>query len=332
MINRRQFLISAATALAGLSGCTALKPSRPHIVAEPAPEQDPGPRPFRVALLSDPHTVAADSSLAGAINAKLAEAVADYQPLKPDLWLVNGDIADRGRSAEIAAFQKIMARVAKPDQLLVNTGNHDFYDPDASDEEELRRFREAFSLPTPYSSRVAGGIHFVLLADEQYKSAPRFPEWAWLTADQLRWFERVLEEHREVETVVALHQPLQDTVVWSHGNNSFAGCGQGEEIRAILARNPQVKLWLSGHTHMGAEVPGNLVQQNGVTFVGLGSTFYHFVQSKAPEAAQFGGFVKDLKASQSRLLDVWPDRLVLRARDHARQAWMDEHEMVLPRT
>ncbi|HWI64302.1 MAG TPA: metallophosphoesterase, partial [Symbiobacteriaceae bacterium] len=281
-MNRRQFIAGAGLVLAAATGCGRMRMKLPASGESPQRE-DEGPRPFRVALLSDPHTVESDSMLAVAVNGKLSRAVADYKPIRPDLWVVNGDIADTGKSAQLDAFKKIMAGVTPLEQLLVNTGNHDFYDKEASDAEELRRFREAFGLSAPYSSRVAGGIHIVMLADEQYKTAPGAREWAWLTAEQLRWFEQVLAEHRDKFTIVCLHQPLQDTVVWSYGGNDFAGCGQLKELRAITKKNPQVKLWFSGHTHMGAEVAGNAARRDGITYVGLGSTFYQFVKSDAPE-------------------------------------------------
>lgn len=334
MLNRRQFLATAAAVLASATGCATLKQALPtRDEPDPALLTDEGPRPsLRVALLSDPHTESAHSPLVGAINDKLAQAVKDYKPLCPDLWLVNGDIANDGQAAQIDAFKQIMARVAKPEQLLVTTGNHDFYDKEASDEEELRRFREAFGLKTPYSNRVAGGIHFVMLADEQYKSAPRYREWAWLSPEQLRWFEQVLTANRDKFTVVCLHQPLQDTITWTWGGNDFAGCGQVKELRAIMQKHPQIRLWLSGHTHMGAAVPGNFARKGGMNYVGLGSTFYLFVPDDGPAGKEYGGFRKDLSASQSHLMEVWPDRVVLRARDHVRQAWMDEQEIVIKRS
>jgi 3',5'-cyclic AMP phosphodiesterase CpdA len=304
--------------------------------AEELPQgEEEGPRPFRVALLSDPHTVESDSALATAINGKLSRAVADYKPLRPDLWLVNGDIADTGKSAQLEAFKKVMAKVAKPDQILVNTGNHDFYDKEASDEEELRRFTAAFGLQMPYSNRVAGGIHIVMLASEMYKTAPGPREWAWLSDAQLTWFDQVLTEQKNRFTVVCLHQPLQDSVVWSFGGNDFGGCGQHKELRAILKRHPQVKLWLSGHVHMGADVAGNAARRDGVIHLGLGSTFYQFVPSDAADE-QGGwpsgdGFKKDLSASQSRMMEVWPDRVVIRARDHSNQAWLNEQEVIINR-
>jgi 3',5'-cyclic AMP phosphodiesterase CpdA len=197
MQNRRNFLITAAFILTGLAGCVA-KPLQPAQPSPPEATEPPveEPRPLlRVALLSDPHTVAADSDLASGINGKLVDAVNDLAPLKPDLWVVNGDIANGGQRAELEAFKEIMAKVAGTETLLVTTGNHDFYDSEADDAEERRRFIEVFNLPTPYTSRVEGDLHIVMLATEQWKSGPGPREWAWLSSDQIQWFERVLAEH-----------------------------------------------------------------------------------------------------------------------------------------
>lgn len=335
MLNRRQFIIGAGAVLATATGCSRVRMKLPAS-GESIQAEGEGPQPFRVALLSDPHIVESDSLVAVAVNGKFSRAVAEYKPLRPDLWVVNGDIADTGKAGQLAAFKQIMGGVARPEQLLVTTGNHEFYDKAASDDEELTRFREAFGLKTPYSSRVAGGIHLVMLADEQYKTAPKNREWAWLTPEQLRWFEQVLAEHRDKFTVVCMHQPLQETVYWSHGDNDFAGCGQFTELQGILSRNPQIRLWFSGHTHMGAAIAGNASRRDGVAFVGLGSTFYQYAPSDAPEDKgdwpDGRGFRQDLGASESRLLEVWPDRVVLRARDHARQRWLAPQEITIDRS
>ena len=328
MVTRRQFLVGAGLVLATAAGCRMKVPT-----PEAQPAEPPGARPFRIALLSDTHTQDPNSIQAVAINGKLSRAVADFRPLKPDLWLCCGDVSDHGYAGELEAFRNILQTAAKPEQLAVTTGNHEFYDKEATDEVALARFREAFGLAKPYHNRVAGSVHVVMLADEQWHTAPRNREWAWLTAEQLRWFEQVLQEHREMVTVVCLHQPLQETVAWSYGGNDFAGCGQVAELKAIVKKHPQVKLWLSGHTHIPVAAEGQVVAKGGVTYAGLGSTFYQFVPSTVDEDQggwpAAGGYRKDLSASQSRLLEVWPDRLVLRARDHASQAWIDGADVII---
>ncbi|MDF2630795.1 MAG: hypothetical protein K0R39_4626 [Symbiobacteriaceae bacterium] len=333
MISRRELLIGAAAVLAGATGCSRLKlPAIPGVSPESGPKDPPAvapadeaPRPvLRVALLSDPHT---QESGHGAN--KLEQALADYKPLRPDLWLFCGDVTNLGLTAEYATFKKLLKGTVKEEQLLVTTGNHDLYDKTATDEEEMRRFREAFGYKTVWSNKVVGNVHFVMLATEQWKTAPRLPDWAWLSDEQLRWFESVLAEHTDKYTIVSLHQPLQNTITWSHGeSNTFTGCVRLPELQAIMKRNRQVKLWLSGHTHMGPEREGNVANLNGVTYIGLGSTFYQFAPATGAED-KFGGFKQDWDASGSRMLDIWADRTVIRARDHVSKTWLDPQEIVL---
>ncbi|HYF77938.1 MAG TPA: metallophosphoesterase [Symbiobacteriaceae bacterium] len=333
MLSRRQLLLGAAAVLAGATGCAKVKlPALPGTTPQPGPapqaQEDPAdktPRPvLRVALLSDPHT-----QESGHGYNKLQQALADYKPLRPDLWLVCGDVTNLGLAAEYAAFKKLLKGTVKDDQLLVTTGNHDLYDKTATDEEEMGRFKDAFSRKTVWSNKVVGNVHFVMLATEQWKTAPRLPDWAWLSDEQLRWFEQVVAEHPDKYTIVSLHQPLQNTIIWSHGeSNTFTGCAQLPTLQAIMKKNRQIRLWLSGHTHMGAERENSAAAINGVTYIGLGSTFYQFVPASGAED-KFGGFKQDFDASGSRLLEIWEDRTVIRARDHANQRWLDPYEIVL---
>lgn len=333
MLTRRRFLTVAGTALVTAAlGTLSWKMRAAGLQTQPADPEEPaetgGPHPFTIALLSDTHTRGPSSSTFGAVTGKIVKAVADLKPFKPDAWLCNGDVTDGGRPEEYEAFKQIVGKQAKPGRLLVTTGNHEFYDEDASDEEVLRRFQEAFDQKTPYSDHVLEGIHFVMLADEQWKTAPYNREWAWLSAEQLRWFEQVLAEHREKLTAVFMHQPLQNTVVWSHSGNSFGGTGQAKELRAILQRNPQIRLWFSGHTHQRLEAPGQAVKQGKTTFICLGSTFYQIVKSDD----NADGYRKDTSKSQSRVMEIWPDQLVIKARDHVEQRWLDDLQITIPRS
>jgi len=335
MIDRRRFLSAAGTALMAVAtGCARIFPAsnEPRNVPEPSlglPPAEPGqPKPFRVALLSDVHLQPEGSSLADPVNAKLQKAVAELRGLEPDLWVTNGDIADHGASSELAAFKKVMAKVVTPDRLLVTTGNHEFYDMETTDDVSLRRFREAFGLQTPYSSRVVNGVHFAMLADEQWKTAPYNKDWCWITPEQVRWFEKVLAEHRQRFTCVFMHQPLNETVASSLGANAFGGTNMAKEIYALLKQNPQVKLWFSGHTHRALTVDNQVVKKEQTTFVALGSTIYLLM----PPDQTGGRFKRDADASQSRVMEIYPEKVVIRARDHTAGQWLENLTVTVPRT
>lgn len=333
MMDRRRFIATASTVLISmLAGCARSftkkqeTPNQLEGTSPPVPEPAGG-HPFRVALLSDVHVQPEDSGLAKSINGKLLKAIDDLRSVQPDLWVTNGDIADHGVSSEFEAFKKIMGTVTKRDRLLVTTGNHEFYDMETTDDVSLNRFREAFGVQQPYSSSVFGGVHFVMLADEQWKLAPHHKDWCWITPEQLRWFERVLNEHKDKFTAVFMHQPLNETVVSSQGPNAFGGSNAAKELYDLIKQHKQVRLWFSGHTHRRLEQEGQVVTKEHTTFVALGSTIY---QGRVNPNG--GGFNRDNDASQSRLMEIYPDKVIIRARDHTEGRWMDELELNISRT
>ncbi|HWI51164.1 MAG TPA: metallophosphoesterase [Symbiobacteriaceae bacterium] len=331
MIDRRRFLTASASVLAALvAGCARTTPRKAiAIPPAPAPHPDAGvpvaERPIRVALMSDIHLQPEESGLAKTINVKFARAVEDLKGMEPDLWVTNGDIADHGVSEELEAYKRIMSKVAPPDRMLMTTGNHEFYDMETTDDVSIGRWKQAFGVERPYTSRVFAGVHFVLLADEQWKTAPFNQDWCWITSEQLVWFEQVLAEHRDKTTIVFMHQPLNETVTGSQGARAFGGTNMADPLYEILARNPQVKIWFSGHTHRRLDVAGQVVEKNGITFMGLGSTIYLL----GPKPG--GGTGRDTEASQSRLLEIYPDKLRVLARDHTGSRWMEELEKRITR-
>lgn len=353
MMNRRRFLKTSAAVLAAMAaGCAEVPaqvqeqvravataaggvaagagdlPAEEAPGAAAAPDGTPSPtadRPVRVALLSDLHLQPEESGLAKTINVKLAKAAEDLRAFEPDLWIANGDVADHGLTSEMEAFKKIMSKVTTLDRVMATTGNHEFYDFSVTDEDLLNRWRQAFGVEQPYSSRVFGGVHFVMLADEQWQTAPYNQDWCWITPAQLQWFEKTLAEHRDLYTIVFMHQPLNDTVVGSIGARPFGGTNYAKEIYALLEQNPQVKLWFSGHTHRKLEYEGQVVEKNGVTFLGLGSTIYLLGRTAD------GRNARDSAANQSRFLEIYPDRIRILARDHVAGRWMDELERTVKR-
>ncbi|HLO02820.1 MAG TPA: metallophosphoesterase [Symbiobacteriaceae bacterium] len=319
-MRRRDFLTATAVAATAiLTGCTKGLPTPP-----PPPEEESGERPVRVLLLSDPHTQDGRYSLTAG---KLRDALNDYKALKPDLLVVNGDVTDRGLVGEYETFFDCVKSVLGAKlPVTITTGNHEFYDKDATDETEIARFLKASGRQTPYSALKVAGVHFVLLATEMWKTAPKNPDWAWLSQAQLEWFAQTLAANKDLFTIVLLHQPLQETLLWSHGGNNFAGSGQVAELKAILAKHPQVKLWLSGHTHQRIEAEAAKVQIGQTRFLGLGSTAYQIYLSEGGQARE-----RDWEASQSRLLEIWPDRVEIKSRDHQAKRWLDQVALTLPK-
>lgn len=343
MMNRRRFLAAAGAVLAAMAaGCSRLLPGKSNTNMSPgaveptplagggaplaaAPAEAAAPvdvKPFRIGLLSDVHLQPEERF----VSEKLAKAVRELQEAGAQFWVVNGDVADHGRAEEHAELKRVMGDLARPETLLVNVGNHEFYDMKTTDDVSIRRFTEAFGLAKPYSNRVVGGIHMVMLSQEMWKTAPYNNDWCWMTQEQVDWFGKVLAEHRDKFTCVFMHQPLNDTVTGSLGPKAFGSTNMADQVYALLKENPQVRLWFSGHTHRRLDAAGQVVTKEHTTFVALGSTIYLLGPGKGS-----GGYGRDWDANQTRLMEVYPDKVVLRARDHQAGKWMTDLELTIDR-
>lgn len=107
------------------------------------------------------------------------------------------------------------------------------------------------------------------------------------------------------------------------------GVGQADQLRRILSRNPQVRLWFSGHTHRPLTSEGQSLKQGNTWFFGLGSTFYTLVPSAGGAGPR--GCAQDYEANMSRLVDVYSDRVVVRVRDHREGQWLSDLEVNIAR-
>jgi len=170
---------------------------------------DPGPRLFADSL-----------ALTGKYLKKLADLGADFVVLP-------GDVTDSGSEAEIGAVRRIIENVEIPCRLMV--GNH---------EREPEAFLEAFCLGDGFYSFDFRGIHFVCLRTfSPLDLNPADKQFAWLRDD--------LADHRESPTVLFSHYALRDPPHLPQ-DSSRAIASQGA-VRALLSRNPQVRVAMAGH-------------------------------------------------------------------------------------
>jgi 3',5'-cyclic AMP phosphodiesterase CpdA len=174
-----------------------------------------------------------------------------------DLVIAVGDICvDYGTDAEYRAAADFFARLGKP--LAAIAGNHDYFyatpvEPGGplapgtkeSREAKLAVFRKVFGLNEHFYVRSLGGYRLVFLSTDH-------DEWQLgLSERQLAWLKAELANDRGTPTIIASHGPLKGTLHnyrhWINTPNAIAQ--PHEEIHAILRDNPQVFMWVSGHTH-----------------------------------------------------------------------------------
>ena len=171
-----------------------------------------------LAQLSDPHIdggdAAAESLAAG------ARAVAGLRPA-PDAVLVSGDLANGGAASEYAVVEELLAPLEMPVHVL--PGNHD--DPGA--------------LPAPAVHDVAG-VRLVLCDS----TVPGRDEGRL----DVEWLEAQLGDG---PAIVAMHHPPFDIGMPALDEISLFGDDRAA-LHALLARSPQVRRVVCGHTHRAA--------------------------------------------------------------------------------
>lgn len=215
---------------------------------------------------------------AGAITDVRIDAVSrDLERLgRPALHLQLGDLTEAGTEAQDRLALSFLGRLPGP--WVAALGNHDI----------LRNRRTAAAWARAYgqsSHNLSVDLEFarvILIApgrSEPGGAAGRLPR------ATLAFLEEALGEGPE-DCWIACHWPLFRTVMGDprlHFTSELAAfhAKPDREIRELLARHPNARLWLSGHTHSPLSAPGlikrvrlgrdrELVAINTSALVGIG--------------------------------------------------------------
>jgi 3',5'-cyclic-AMP phosphodiesterase len=255
---------------------------------------------------------------------KFGQALRDVRSLHPDFLVINGDLANMGKPDEYKVLQDLLDEYSDV-PMYPTMGNHDYYyqweNPEWNDERAQTTFRQLFNLDQLHYDLFIKGVHFIWLSPEQYMPRVKeIGEAAWLSPETLHWFEQTLLGS-QAPTFVFLHQPLDGTV--SRGNFSL-GTAQYKELEEIVARHPQV-VWFSGHTHLSPDMPTELVKKGNALYVGHGSVYqpWEISNTYLPGAKKRGDLYmhSNILKSQSRYVDVYKDKIVVRTRNHHTHTW-----------
>ena len=228
-----------------------------------------------------------------------------------------------GNADEYTAASAFLKRLSKP--LCVIAGNHDFYYEDqlypsgkkikASIETralKLERFRTSFGLNSIYYSKQSGRYRLVFLSTDSGDSL------ASLSDKQFSWLEGELKTFRNTPTVIFFHAPLDGTLTSynSKVNTRSFTAQPADRIDKLLSSNPQVFLWISGHTHTPPREP-----------------------SFASAVNLYKGHVTNIHNTDMNRETIWTnslflyqDRVVVRTYNHRKKSWVKglERVIVLP--
>jgi len=226
-----------------------------------------------------------------------------------------GDITgELGSRDEYRNAKQFFSRLAKP--FIPIPGNHDYIYADtllasgkkrredaSGRDRKLTLFQKTFGLPDRYFTRTMGNYLLVFLATDELHE----PLLAKISDAQMRWLEQTLNANPTSPTILFFHAPLKGTLRdYNENANSEHFVAQPRaRIETLLKTNPQVVLWVSGHTHTSPKE-----------------------ESFASELNRLGQ-VTNIHATDMNRKSIWtnslylhPDHIVVRTYNHAAGSWM----------
>ncbi|MFB7233968.1 metallophosphoesterase family protein [Streptomyces sp. NPDC056269] len=258
---------------------------------------------------------------------------------------VAGDITPRGYDAEYAAVASEVARHTHPRTVAWAIGNHEFYVPKWRDPSTLAQdtwpngttedslFRSFYAFAgrnTVYAEHSFGGIPVLSLGTERYMHYhdPKLWDEVWLSEAQLTWLEERLAHwaRRRKPVMVITHHPLPNTVSGSHNRLYSRDYLQADRLLGILGRHKDVFLFC-GHTHWDLAlsdwyvrrvVPGT-ANLDGFSVINTGA-----VQTGYTDDGKGGEVTVPGTFNQGLQVEVFRDRVVVKARDFAAGAWLKQ--------
>lgn len=202
-----------------------------------------------IALIGDPH-------LPGRNFALKQKVIADINSWdEVDLVVCLGDLCEnRGGADEFALAARFFAELHAP--FITLLGNHDTWYADAGfyqggeieGREKIARFHRAFPGQKLSHSSEFAGLRLIFLNLDGFTC----PYYSGASSEQLEWFDLELQKHPQQTTVVFYHAPLwSDELVkmFPHAVNYLAQ--PAEAFARVVAKHPQIRLWVSGHVHFG---------------------------------------------------------------------------------
>jgi len=279
---------------------------------------------YRIVVLGDPHLPVREREVKDlGRRQKIIEAkrkVAEDINAWDDVHQINvlGDIvAQFGNEEEYAYAAEYFARFKKPVYLIA--GNHDYIYTDsfsaqgkfvlggaASRKQKLSRFKKTFG--ELFYSQSVGQYLLVYLSPDALET----PHLAQMSDEQLDWFRSEVAKNPTAPTIVFFHAPLAGTLLnYNRLVNTPDFIAMPEQaIAEILRDNPQIILWVSGHTHTPATNPSYASPVN--TFAG------HVLNIHNADM--------DRETIWTNSLYLYPDKVVVKTFNHREQIWQKELE------
>jgi glucan-binding YG repeat protein len=262
-----------------------------------------------------------------------------YKELAPDYeaYAAIGDLVDRGMEDQYELFMGVISKLENSGaERLFAIGNHEYfrymYDKNASFEKMKNLFLEKTNQSSLYYDKWIKDYHFIVLGSEGLIENEDYdknfdslkdkynPDAAYISDEQYAWFEKTIQEKAEEDKpiFVFLHQPIDHTV---YGSDEYSQKMEMDgRLASILRKYPQSILF-SGHSHYSLDHPRS-VYQEGFTMVNTSSINYGYYG--------ISPIINDF--SQGWLMNVYRDRVELKARDFVKNKWIETYDLHYPIT
>ena len=292
---------------------------------------DEGECLLNIAVISDTHL---DGSAARQAVLELALddiATADF-PV--DVLIHAGDITDHAETEEWETVAAAFANTDHLPEIILAEGNHDTW-ADAGYEASLANFIQyneiiaGRTIDKPYYSAEIGGYTFVVMGSEEDHT------YAFISDEQLAWLDATLSEVATdgKPVFVISHWPINQThgLPESWGDKEYddmtGGFGEeSDEVEAILKKYENV-FFISGHIHNGL---GDTVTKEMYGYQSV--EHYDSITSINLPSYMYMGLRGQVGLGNGFQIEVYADRVIVRARNYATGIWFAAYEYEIPLT
>jgi 3',5'-cyclic AMP phosphodiesterase CpdA len=250
-----------------------------------------------------------------------------------------GDQIDTCAREDYTLAQGVLTRELGAIPFYPCVGNHEYHGPGGEDPTRMgEMFTRIWGYPLRYSWQHNTIICIMLdYPDPLTQEEPS--KFISLMPETLAFLDDTLAVHAEQPAIVFLHCPLRNTVLDRNpgkhldynSTQSFFSPENSQQVRDILARYGNVRLFFSGHTHSGWQASGLVKTEElggrPVTFVNLSSpwyTGYGHGPRLTPDLQVLHHIPDDPDTVPSFSIRIFQDEVRIKVRDHLTRQWLKE--------
>lgn len=266
---------------------------------------------------------------------------------EPAFCVSPGDIVENGAPANYALAKREIVSHLGSVPFYPGLGNHEYFPSGfptmtTGDWHTAEEYVAAWGKPLCYAW-TTDEVVCLMLDHPPSQSAPDGTPLVLLSQETLTFLDTTLAENAERTALIFAHCPLYNTVLdrdpERHLDDAslapYFFVSNSQDVRAILARHCNAALYITGHTHSGWGSPQLVFPEKSGTHV------FTNVNVMSPWYTGFTGptfnlerqtleFLTDTPNVQATFsFQLYPQKILLRVRDHQTQSWLAQWELPL---